>query len=167
MQTAISLSAKSNLEERIFEYILSLHNVSEATKEKYASYLRQFARYLLDNGITRFEDVSRSDVDRFLSTIKKQNTRNFYIFVIKNFYKSYLGLEEKVKHLRQKPSEQLNITPSELLTPEDVIALANECGKRRDMYKVIVLTLFESCARVNELLQLRLGDVVFGSVSDK
>lgn len=39
--------------------------------------------------------------------------------------------------------------------------------QKRNMHKVTILTLFESCARISELLQLKLGDVVFGSVVDK
>jgi hypothetical protein len=33
------------------------------------------------------------------------------------------------------------ITPSELLTPKEVMAIAAEAGIRRDMNKVIILTL--------------------------
>ena len=167
METVISLDAKPETKQQIIEYILSLHNVTDGTKEQYASYLNCFAKYLKTNGIHNFEDVTKRDIDHFLSTKQKQNTRNLYIFIIKSFYKNYLDMEAKVKHLHQKQSEQLNITPSELLTPEEVIELANETGKRRDMYKVLILTLFECCARINELLELRLGDVLFSSVVDK
>jgi site-specific recombinase XerD len=167
MQTVVSLDAKPEMKEQITEYILSLHNTSDGTKEQYASYLRQFANYLMSVGIGRFEEVTKKDIDHFISTKLKQNTRNLYIFAIKSFYKNYLGMEDKVKHLRQKQSEEMNITPSELLTPEEVIQLANEAGKRRDMYKVLILTLFESCARINELLELRHGDAIFSSVVDK
>ena len=48
-----------------------------------------------------------------------------------------------------------------------MIKLANEASKRRELYKVIILTLFESCARISEVLRLKLGDVVFSSVVDK
>ena len=68
--------------------------------------------------------------------------------------------------MHQKPEEE-TITPSELLSPDEVVTLANEAGNKRDMYKVVTLTLFESCARISELLQLHVGDVIFGSVVDK
>ena len=45
--------------------------------------------------------------------------------------------------------------------------IAEEAGKRRDMYKVIILALFESCARVSELLHLKKGDAEFSTVTDK
>jgi site-specific recombinase XerD len=166
MQIENSVSAKSVLKALITKYVLSLHNVSDGTKEQYYSCLDSFTSYLISKGINRFVDATKTDIGQFLSTKQTQNTRNLYIFVIKNFYKNYLGSENVVKHLHQKSVEE-TITPSELLNPEEVIALANEAGKRKDMYKVITLTLFESCARINELLQLRLGDVVFSSVVDK
>ena len=59
------------------------------------------------------------------------------------------------------------ITPSEVLTPDEVIAIAEKAGERREMYKVIILSLFESCARLNELLHLKKGDTQFQSVTDK
>jgi site-specific recombinase XerD len=166
MQIETSVSAKSILKMEITDYALSLHEVNEETKEVYVSCLNSFAKYLKNKGINRFNDVTKKDIGQFLSTKQKQSTRNLYIFIIKNFYKNYLDNEDLVKHLHQKSTEE-TITPSELLTLEEVIALANETGKRRDMYKVITLTLFESCARISELLHLRLGDVIFSSVVDK
>lgn len=53
--------------------------------------------------------------------------------------------------------------PSELLTLDEVMKIAEECGKRREMYKVLILVLFESCARRGELLNLKLGDVTFSA----
>lgn len=48
-----------------------------------------------------------------------------------------------------------------------MIATAKEAGKRREMYTVVILTLYESCARISELLGLKVGDVEFSSVRDK
>lgn len=42
-----------------------------------------------------------------------------------------------------------------------------QAGKRRDMNKAISLTLFESCAKISEMLELKIGDVVFNTVTDK
>ena len=166
MEIENSVNLKPDLEGQVSEYVLSLHDVGDSTKEEYAVCLNAFTNYLAGKGIGRFEDVTKKDLGLFLSTKNSQNTRNLYIFVIKNFYKNCLDARDLVEHLHQKPVEE-TITPSELLTLEEVIALANEAGKRRDMNKVIILTLFESCARINELLNLRVGDVVFASVTDK
>ena len=152
----LSEKPKSKLDEQIEDYILSLHNISDSSKEHYTSLLKIFARYLVSRGITDFNDVKRTDIGQFLSSKRKANTRNIYIFLIKSFYKTYLNNEKLVELLHQKPEEE-TITPSELLTPDEVVALANEAGNMRDMYKVLILTLFESCARINEVLQLHIG----------
>ena len=113
MQIETSVSAKSDLTTQITEYALSLHNVSDGTKEQYYSCLESFTNYLISKGINRFNDATKMDIGLFLSTKRTQNTKNLYIFVIKNFYKNYLGNENVVKHLHQKPVEE-TITPSEL-----------------------------------------------------
>jgi integrase len=59
------------------------------------------------------------------------------------------------------------ITPSEILSPEELMALAKEAGKKRELMRYLVLTLFESCARISEVLNLRVGDCVFSNVNDK
>jgi predicted component of type VI protein secretion system len=64
MQTVISLDAKTDLKQQITEYILSLHNTSDGTKEQNASYLRQFANYLMSVGISRFEEVTKKDIEK-------------------------------------------------------------------------------------------------------
>ena len=163
---SVKSSLKDSLKEQIKDYLMSLHNVSEGTKHHYASCFESFIQYLENKGIKSFEEVTKTDIGQFLSTKQTQNTKNLYIFIIKSFYKNYLDKDKLVEHLHQKPCEE-TITPSELLTPEEVIALANEAGKRRDMNKVIILTLFESCARISELLGLKLGDVLFSSVVNK
>jgi site-specific recombinase XerD len=166
IKTENSGNAKSQLNEQIDDYILSLHNISDKSKEQYSALLKIFVRDLIKKGITSFNDVKRTDIGQFLSSKRKPNTRNLYIFLIKSFYTIYLGNDKIVEHLHQKPEEE-TITPSDLLTPDEVVCLANEAGKKREMYKVVILTLFESCARINELLQLRIGDAIFGSVVDK
>lgn len=166
MQMDVSVNPKCDIAERIEEYVLSLHDVGDSTKEQYATCLNAFAIFLASKGICRFEDATKQDIGLFLSTKNSQNTRNLYIFVVKNFYKNYLNDKDLVEHLHQKPVEE-TITPSELLTLDEVVALANEAGQRKDMNKVIILTLFESCARINDLLNLRVGDVIFSGVTDK
>jgi site-specific recombinase XerD len=170
MQIENSVSVKSSLNDslkwQINDYLISLHDVSEGTKHHYASCFGTFVDYLEEKGIKSFEEVTKTDIGQFLSAKNTQNTKNLYIFIIKSFYKNYLGKDKLVEQLHQKPCEE-TLTPSELLTPEEVIALANEAGKRRDMNKVIILTLFESCARISEVLGLKLGDVLFSSVVNK
>jgi site-specific recombinase XerD len=127
LQFDVSVTAKSCLTQQIENYIQSLHRVSEETKSHYKALLNQFVDYLVGKGINTFEYVSKTEIGQFLSTKKASNTRNLYIFLIKSFYSNYLGKGNLVQQLHRKPEEE-TITPAELLTPTEVIALANDAG---------------------------------------
>ena len=180
METVLSVASKLQLDDYIItdglnqemldtmtEYLMTLHSVSESSKYQYLERLRRFGLWLVKNGIRRFVDVKKADIDRFLSTSKSPNTINAYITVFKPFYREFLGKSQIVKGLKFHMEDLQPITPSEVLTPDEVIVIAEQAGRRREMYKVITLALFESCARVNELLHLKKGDALFHSVTDK
>lgn len=155
----------TEMQTNIGEFDLSLHGVRESTKVNYLGRIEWFAGFLARQGILQFEKVSKRDIDLFLSGYKNPNTKNLFIQVLRSFYKDLKP--EVVSHLKIYQVELEEITPSELLTPEEVIKIAEEAGKKREMYRYIVLTLFESCARISEVLNLRVGDCVFSSVSSK
>lgn len=154
------------MKERMTEYLLSLHGVKESTKDDYLSKIKMFGKFLTERGITRFEDANRKDMNLFLSRYRNANTKNLYIYVLGSFY-NFINMPEVTSHLKLYKIELEQITPSEILTPEEVIAIANEASKRRELYKVAILTLYESCARISEVLNSKLGDVIFSSVTDK
>jgi site-specific recombinase XerD len=154
------------MKARMAEYLLSLHGIKERTEDNYLSKVKMLGTFLTKHGIMRFEDANSRDIDFFLSQYNNESTLNVYIHVFRCFY-DFLNLPEVVSHLRLYYIELEQITPSETLTPDEVISLANEAGKRRELYKVLILILYESCARVSEILRLRLGDVAFSSVADK
>jgi hypothetical protein len=114
-----------SLKEQVNDYLMSLHDNGDDTKHNYAIYFGTFIDFLEKNGIKHFQDASKTDLGKFLSTKRKQGTKNLYIFIIKNFYKNYLEKPELVKHLHQKATME-EITPSELLTPDEVMLLAAE-----------------------------------------
>lgn len=144
----------------------SLHNVKPSTKMDYLTRLKKFGEHLKRNGKPRFEDVKdRKIVDLFLSSYKKTETRNTYISTIKTFYK-WLGLLNVLGDLKPKNvSTNQNLTPSQLLTPEEVVLLANHMPTEEN--RVLTLTLYESAARIGEVLDLKIGDVEFSSVRDR
>jgi len=154
------------MKARMTEYLLSLHGIKENTKNDYLSKVKMLGIFLTKQGIMRFEDANSTNIDFFLSDYKNENTLNVYIYVFRSFY-NFLKRPEVVSHLKLYRIELEQITPSEILTPEEIVALANEASKRRELYKILILVLFESCARIGELLKLKLGDVVFSSVTDK
>jgi len=154
------------MKEKMTEYLLSLHGIKENSKNEYLSKIKNFGVFLFQRGITRFEDANKKDFDLYLSKYNSEYTLNLYIYVFKSFYK-FLNLPEVTSVLKYYKIELEQITPSEILTPEEIIAIAQEAGKRREMSKVVILTLYESCARISELLGLKVGDVKFSSVRDK
>ena len=134
-------------------YLTTMHNLSEGTKEGYLVRLRRFALFLIKQGYVSFEDADKKILDRFLSGMKSHNTVNGYLTTLKPFYRELLNKKAVVKGLKYYLEEIQPISPGELLTPDEVIRIAEECGKRREMYKVIPLVFFESCARKSELHQ--------------
>lgn len=153
--------------DAMLDYLLTLYNISETSRVLYLTKLRVLGLSIMKKGGKSFTSIKKADMDRFLSAFPNKNTLNTYITTLKPFY-NWLNKGEVVKHLKFCGGEIRPITPSELLTPEEVIKLANEAGRmRREEYKVAILTLFESCAKISECLSLKLGDVVFSSVLDK
>jgi len=127
--------------------------------------VKKLGEYLFENGKERYEDAEKRDVDSYLSTIKKESTRNNVLIVIKRFYND-IEKPQAVKDLKAKTIKLKSIPPSQLLTPDEVVELASATGDQE--YKTAILTLYESAARVNvEVLKLRIGDAVFSSVRDK
>ncbi len=142
----------AEMRTKIGEFELSLHGVRESTKDNYLGRIEWFAGFLVTHGIQRFQDVGKKDIDLFLSGCKNNSTKNLFIQVLRTFYKDLKP--EVVVHLKIYEVELEEITPSELLTPEEVIRIAEEAGKRRELYKYLILTLFESSARISEVLNL-------------
>jgi site-specific recombinase XerD len=155
------------IQDTMLSYLLTMHNLSEGTKEQYLQRLRQFGKWLMENGHKSFEQVDKSTIDLFLSGHKNKGTINTYITVFKPFYSIFLNKPEPVSGLKFYIEDLQPITPSEVLSPDEVVRIAEECGKRKEIYKVLTLILFESCARISEVLNLKLGDVTFTSVLDK
>jgi len=155
------------MKEKMTEYLLSLYGIKEDSKAVYISKIKVLGRYLTKKrGLTKFEDAKPIDLNLFLAQYTSEYTLNVSIYVIKSFY-NFLQLPEITANLKLYKIQPEQITPSETLTPEEVIKIANEASKRRELYKVIILSLFESCARISEVLQLKLGDVLFSSVVNK
>jgi hypothetical protein len=50
-----------------------------------------FAGFLVRQGIQRFEDVCKKDIDIFLSHYSNSNTKNLYIQVFRSFYDDLNG----------------------------------------------------------------------------
>jgi site-specific recombinase XerD len=164
METAVSVASKPALKKHIitgqlnheildaiYDYSLT-SRVSESTKELYLQRLRTFGLWLMKQGIKRFPSAEKGHINCFLATYDKNNTKNGYITALRPFYGDFLNRSDLVGGMKYYAEELELITPSDVLTSNEVVTIAEKAGERREMYKVIILSLFESCARVNELL---------------
>ena len=150
------------MQDTLLDYLLSLH-VSELSKEQYLCRLRKFGLWLRENGLESFTDAKKAHINCFLAMYNKNNTKNGYMTTLIPFYRDFLNKTEVIKGLNYYNEELEPITPSDVLTPDEVVKIAEKAGQRREMYKVIILSLFEDCARINEHLHLKKGDVQFNS----
>lgn len=149
------LTAKQK--EALRKFANTLHRATPRSKLVYIYWLKAFT-----NSVNKeFNKVTREDVDSYLSTLGSDYTYNSAIIMLKRFFNGRKDL--KLNDLKLRMID-LQISPSELLTPEEVVKLANAMGSQ--MLKAFVLTVFESCARVNEVLTLRIGDIEFDFIKD-
>jgi len=86
--------------EKLEDYMLSHHGISENSKECYLTQVKMFGRFLLKRGIKRYEDAKRRDIDLFLSSYQNANTRDNYVIRLKHFYGQFLKLPNLVEHLK-------------------------------------------------------------------
>jgi len=155
------------MQETLRKFNKSLHGRKNNTKLQYLTKLKKFGEYLIENGKEKYQNAIKEDFDDFLDRYNNADTLNLYIVVLKSFYSDFLGLPQVVEHLKMFDDDLPPISPSEVLTPEEIVKLAEESTKRRPLYKYLTLVAFESCARINEILNLKIGDVTFSSIRDK
>ena len=144
---------------RAFIGYLLASGLSYARASAYIDTFMTFGRYVKKS----FEDVSREDVERFFEWMKEsgysESTISSTKWRLKRFYKWLLGEDERypeqVSWLR--PNNVKNRLPREILSIEEVKAMANAAENIRD--KALVLTLYESGLRAGEFLDLKIRDV--------
>jgi len=119
-----------------------------------------------------FDTATREDIEKLVSELRSHDyassTMTDFNITIKKFYNWLRQYPPKqfppeVRWLSTtKKDEQLR-DPSEDLTIEEIKKLADVAEHPRD--KALIWVLFESAARVGELLQTRIKDVTFNHVT--
>ncbi len=117
----------------------------------------------------KFTGTDKQDIIRLKSLIESQpwtdKTKHNHTVALKKFYKWLYGIEEKgrypeivswISSTEKKSREKL---PEDLLTEDEIEQMLQVADNPRD--KALALTLFETGARIGELLNLRLKHVVF------
>ena len=164
---------KRNLSEKNKEIILKFldrlgaEGITKVRQLKYLYTLCNISTLLKKD----FSKTNKQDIIKLCSEINnskyKEWTKHDYKVVIKRFYK-WLREEEGQKFAKRVYPEEVEWIvptmkrnrkqfPNELLTIEDVKKLAENTNNLRD--RCFVLTLYESGARIGELLNLTLKDI--------
>jgi len=101
----------------------------------------------------------REDVKKYLSYMIDQGYKKSYIEMTKSLLKRYFiyaGKEKFVKDLKVK-FPKIGLKASDILTPEDVNKMIISATLPRD--KALIAALFESGARISELIAIRVKDL--------
>ncbi len=131
---------------------LKLANRSENTLSTREYFLKKLDK------IKPLQEWTREDIDKYLFEVlenKKQSTVEAAKTAFRSFY-NQIGQPEKVAHIKIRQVEGC-LNRDELLTVEDVDKLIS--ATESPLYKALLAFLFESGARINEVLACRVYDV--------
>lgn len=139
-----------------------LDGLSDARLQKLTSHLKIIAEHL---GDTPFSDLSKSDVKDLVEWVQNRDiaetTEADYKKVIKQFYKWLDGEDGKypdtVDWITTTSPNKNGTLPKDLLTRENIDALKEACRNDRD--RAFIAMLYETGARIGELIDLRVGDI--------
>ena len=115
-----------------------------------------------------YRKATKQDIIKIIGKIESnkdyaQWTKADFKIVLKRFFKWLKGNEEvypeEVKWIKNKEPKN-KLLPEELLTEEEIMKLVNAANHPRD--KAFIFTLYESGARISEMLTLRIKHINFG-----
>jgi len=141
---------------------------SPARQVKYLGILKQIAEDI----DFKLKKASKKDIKKLCSQIhnsdKSDWTKHDYLLTIKVFYKYLNGGSEypdKVKWIKPVSVKNNKTLPRDLLTIEDAKKMANHTNNLRD--RCFILMLYETGARIGEILQVKIRDVEFDKYGAK
>lgn len=142
---------------------LSAEGISKSRQIKYLYNLKRIAILLSKD----FKKANKPDMVKLCSKINNNNdwtewTKHDFLVVIKRFYKWLRNTDEfptEVKWIKSNMKKARKKLPNELLTIDNVKNLAENTNNLRD--RCLILVLYESSARIGELLNIRIKDVEF------
>lgn len=175
LETAFSNIDKYNTTENnkkfIKEFIqfLSAQGIKELRQVKYIYTLCNLSSWIKKD----FNSITKKDIQELCGTLEQSKysewTKHDYKVTIKKFYTWLFNRENddidewetprEVKWIKIKAPKDSKKVPSDLLTPDDIQLLTDCCRNLRE--KALLLTLYESGARIGEILSLRIKDVTF------
>jgi integrase len=155
-----------NNKEKIQEYHrdLKLDGIAPATQQKYLAYLVVVGKHV---GTTHFEDMDKDDVKDLVAWVQSKDhapsTVDTYKEIIRQFWSWLRGKDAKgeypdeVAWIKVDTKRSSGKLPSDLLTKEDVEKQIEACHNARD--KALIAILWETGARIGELIDVTVGDI--------
>ena len=135
---------------------------SKARQAKYLSILGQIGQQVKYD----FKTATKENIRQLQSWINNSNMSNWtkhdYLLTIKVFYKylynskNYPELVDDIKPLKARGKKKL---PRNLLDFDDIKKISENTNNPRD--RALIITLYETGARISELLELKISDVEF------
>ena len=147
---------------------LLLTGIGAARRQKLTNHLKVIAEHL---GNDRFDQLDRTDIENLVEWFhtrgSAQSTISDYKQVLKQFYRWLNDGEEpeETKWIRRGPESYRRLLPRHLLTPDDVAAMIEHCVNDRD--RAFIAVLWETGARIGELIDLRVGDIEEGLIGKR
>lgn len=146
-----------------FKRDLKLEGLSDGWLQKLTSHLKVIAEHV---GDTRFEDMTEDDLKNLVEWAQGRDvsdaTVNAYKQVIKRFWRWLYDTPkgehpEVVAWINTTYKNSNDTLPKDLLTREDIDALKDACRNPRD--RAFIALLYETGARIGELIDLTVGDI--------
>lgn len=158
------------------EHLLKERGLSPNTIHSYRDALKDFLKFAAKTSRKSVLSIDGSmlTVDlvlRFLNSLEKERalsvrTRNHRLACLKTFF-SYLGTTDlenignyqRIGMIARKKTKHEII---DYLTEKEMDALFREAAQASEMHHLLLTLLFNTGARVQEICDLKVGDVVFG-----
>lgn len=147
------------MSDNILDEYLTNPNIRPITRKGYRLVLQRFHQFLKWKP---WKKVTAKDIMRWLNTQENVTTKKTYLGTLKAFfrwlYDGDLPVAMRKITLKNQWRFRRRLQSDDLLTPEEVALLVEHCRNLRD--KTLVMLLYGTGARIGEMLDVRIKDIV-------
>ncbi len=143
-----------------YSHWLKLQEYSDETIKNKLVLLHPFFRFL---NFKNAEQITKQDVEEYILSIKrvkKQNTVHHYRIELKFFF-NWLKPENNFFSDITTRMEKNKLPAELILNPEEIMKIIKSTRNQRD--RALIFTIYDSAARLDEILSLKIKDVQFDS----
>lgn len=171
------LEISNDLKEKMLQFLndLEAKGYTYARLETYAKLLRKIVELFNFKSLNDIKNLNEEDVKKVVAKIEKLSysywTKRDLKILVKKFIpfcfpeKQNIVSWIKTTGLTAQRKKVEKTLPKEILTVEEINKLAEAAENIRD--KALVLTLYETGARIGEFLNMRIGDIKFDEYGAK